>query len=205
MNWLAHVFLSPKQIAYQLGNLLADPLKGKAWEGANEAFVTGVELHMLIDTYTDTHPLVSHSKTLLAERGHLKGVVLDILYDHFLSVHWERFSISDRSRFLEGFRKRAIKESGGYPPHAKEVIVKVVKNRQLESYATMEGVKRAFMRIDNRLSDRAKTKDTMMYYLSLIQLHRAELEADFLAFFPDLMAHLRGEVPELVFGHWKLN
>ena len=118
-------------------------------------------------------------------------------------MHWARFSRSDRSRFLEGFRKRAIKESGGYPPHAKSVIVRVVENRQLDSYATMDGVKRAFMRIDNRLSDRAKTKDTMMYYLSLIQLHRAELEADFLAFFPDLMAHLRKEMPELVFEHWQ--
>jgi len=203
MNWLAHVFLSPKQIEYQLGNLLADPLKGNAWEQASEAFVTGMALHNIIDTYTDSHPIVSESKALLTQRGHLKGVVLDILYDHFLSVHWQRFSVSDRRRFLEGFRKRALKESGGFPPDAKQVVIRVVENRQLDSYATMEGVKRAFMRIDNRLSDRAKSKDTMMYYLSLVQIHHTELEAMFLAFFPDLMAHLQNKMPSLSFEHWR--
>lgn len=30
MNWLAHVLLSENHIEYQLGNLLTDPLKGKA-------------------------------------------------------------------------------------------------------------------------------------------------------------------------------
>jgi len=203
MNWLAHVFLSPKQIDYQLGNLLADPLKGNAWEQASEAFVTGMTLHNIIDTYTDSHPIVSESKALLTQRGHLKGVVLDILYDHFLSVHWQRFSVSDRRRFLEGFRKRALKACGGFPPYAKEVVIRVVENRQLDSYVTMDGVKRAFMRIDNRLSDRAKSKDTMMYYLSLIQIHHAELEAMFLVFFPDLMAHVREEMPSLSFEHWQ--
>ncbi len=203
MNWLAHVFLSPKQIEYQLGNLLADPLKGKAWEGASEAFVTGLSLHNIIDTYTDSHPLISKSKALLTERGHLKGVVLDILYDHFLSVHWQRYSVSDRARFLEGFRKRALKECGGFPPDAKEVVIRVVENRQLDSYVTMDGVKKAFMRIDNRLSERAKSKDTMMYYLSLIQMHHAELEAMFLSFFPELMDHVQKEMPSLTFEHWK--
>ena len=37
MNWLAHVFLSENNIEHQLGNLLADPLKGRAWEEATPA------------------------------------------------------------------------------------------------------------------------------------------------------------------------
>ncbi len=36
MNWLAHIFLSENHIEHQLGNLLTDPLKGKAWEGASD-------------------------------------------------------------------------------------------------------------------------------------------------------------------------
>jgi len=38
MNWLAHVFLSENHIEHQLGNLLTDPLKDKAWEGASDSF-----------------------------------------------------------------------------------------------------------------------------------------------------------------------
>jgi acyl carrier protein phosphodiesterase len=29
MNWLAHVFLSEENVDFQIGNFLADPMKGK--------------------------------------------------------------------------------------------------------------------------------------------------------------------------------
>lgn len=203
MNWLAHVFLSPKRIDYQLGNLLADPLKGDCWEGAPEDLCKGIQLHGHIDAYTDAHEEVRASKRLLSDTGALKGVALDILYDHFLSVHWDRFCVKERSRFLEHFRMRALKASGGYPPYAKSVVSRVVENRQLDSYARMDGVKRAFMRIEHRLSDRLKRKDQMMGYLSLIELQRAELEASFLRFFPELMAFVRQKANEESFDHWR--
>jgi acyl carrier protein phosphodiesterase len=202
MNWLAHVFLSPKQIDCQLGNLLADPMKGRCWDGAPSDVCSGMRLHMRIDAFTDEHPEVSYSKKLLTLYGPLKGVVLDILYDHFLSIHWQRFSTKRRERFLEQFRLRAIKASGGYPQEAKYVVQRVVENRQLESYDRMDGVKKAFMRIDNRLSERVKQRDGMMRYLTLIEMHRTELEASFLRFFPDLMAHVRETTESASFDHW---
>ena len=202
MNWLAHVFLSPKRIEYQLGNLLADPMKGRCWEGAHHDVCEGMRLHAHIDAFTDAHPEVQASKKLLAQRGALKGVALDILYDHFLSVHWAQFSTKSRERFLAQFRVRAIKASGGYPTRAKEVIYKVVENRQLDSYARMDGVKRAFMRIEHRLSDRLKERDGMMGYLSMIEMHKAELEASFLRFFPELMATVAQEAKGELFDHW---
>ncbi len=202
MNWLAHVFLSPKRIEYQMGNLLADPMKGRCWEGAHPDLCAGMALHATIDAFTDAHPEVQASKRLLAQKGALKGVALDILYDHFLSIHWSRFSTKSRERFLMQFRLRAIKASGGYPTRAKEVIYKVVENRQLDSYARMDGVKRAFMRIEHRLSDRLKARDGMMGYLSMIEMHKAELEASFLRFFPELMATVAHEAEGEIFDHW---
>ncbi|MCF6207564.1 MAG: ACP phosphodiesterase [Sulfurovum sp.] len=204
MNWLAHVFLSPKRIEYQLGNILADPLKGKCWEEASEDLCKGMRLHQVIDSFTDAHPEVHYSKKLLTHKGALKGVALDILYDHFLSVHWKHFSTKKRERFLNQFRIRALKASGGYPSEAKSLIQRVVENRQLDSYAQMQGVKEAFMRIDNRLSEGLKRKDGMMGYLSLIEMHKAELEASFLRFFPELMQRVREEVPDALLDHWKV-
>ena len=77
MNWLAHVFLSDKSIDNQLGNLLADPLKGRAFNSATVEFKRGLELHLIIDSFTDSHPIVKDAKRSLTKRGHLKGVVLD--------------------------------------------------------------------------------------------------------------------------------
>jgi len=206
MNWLAHVFLSENHIEHQLGNLLTDPLKAKAWENATERNRRGIMIHKHIDSFTDAHPLVSQSKALLTPRGHLKGVVLDILYDHFLSIHWDTYCTIPREVFIEDFRFRAMREmeETHYPPRAKNVISRVVGSRQLSSYAHMHGVVDAFRRIDARLSERARSKDNCERYLPLIAEHREELEANFLRFFPDLMQSVREKCLRQDVTHWRV-
>jgi len=204
MNWLAHVFLSQKNIEHQLGNLLTDPLKAKAWDGASEAFHRGIKNHLRIDAFTDSHAIVSRSKKSLTPRGHLKGVVLDILYDHFLSLHWDTYCNIPREKFLEDFRNHGLHAIKNYPEKAQNVIHSVVNNRQLASYEHMDGVVAAFGRIDKRLSDRALSKDNCERYIPLIAENRDELEADFLLFFPELMAKVRSECKMKTFKHWKM-
>ncbi len=205
MNWLAHVLLSENHIEYQLGNLLTDPLKGKAWEGASDYVHRGIKMHMHIDNFTDTHPIVSQSKSILTHRGHLKGVVLDILYDHFLSLHWDRFCTIPREIFLENFRSKALIAIGDYPEKAQYVITRVVSNRQLSSYEHMDGVVAAFGRIDRRLSDRALSKDNTTRYIPLIAKERDELEENFLLFFPELMYSVQEKCKSSDVVHWKLS
>ena len=204
MNWLAHVFLSENHIEYQLGNLLTDPLKGRAWEGASQRIHRGIMMHKHIDTFTDTHPVVSQSKARLTKRGHLKGVVLDVLYDHFLSLHWDSFCTIPREVFLKDFRHRALGVIGDYPEKAQYVITRVVGNRQLSSYEHMDGVVAAFTRIDNRLSDRARSKDTTTRYIPLIAKERDYLEEAFLTFFPELMRTVKESCDRNDVTHWKI-
>ena len=204
MNWLAHVLLSENHIEYQLGNLLTDPLKAKAWNGASVRIHEGIKMHLRIDSFTDTHPLVSQSKAILTPRGHLKGVVLDILYDHFLSLHWDRFCSIERAVFLDDFCFHALEHIDGYPEKAKSVIRRVVGNKQLSSYAHMDGVVDAFERIDRRLSDRALSKDNCTRYIPLIAAQRKELEEMFLLFFPALMQEVKTHCHLSDVGHWKI-
>ena len=92
MNWLAHIFISKNSIDYQLGNLLADPLKGKSWEGASHQLEDGIKMHRNIDSFTDSNEFVSKSKSRLGSKGHLKGVIVDIVYDYFLLRNWNQYS-----------------------------------------------------------------------------------------------------------------
>ncbi len=204
MNWLAHVFLSENHIEYQLGNLLTDPLKGRAWEGASKRVHRAIAMHKHIDAFTDSHPLVSHSKKILTPRGHLKGVALDVLYDHFLSLHWDQFCTIERESFLEVFREKALRDMRSYPEDAQDIIRRVVGNRQLSSYVHMDGVVDAFRRIDARLSQRAKSKDCMSRYIPLIAKERKNLERDFLAFFPALMLSVKARCHLDDVKHWKV-
>jgi len=204
MNWLAHVFLSENHIEHQLGNLLTDPLKARAWDGASDLVKSGMETHKRIDAFTDSHAIVSKSKTRLAKRGPLKGVALDILYDYYLSVHWEKFAHVERVGFLETFRSEALQAIVSYPDRAQEVIGRVVMTRQLSSYITMDGVESAFGRIDSRLSERLRSKDTATRYLPIIAKENDYLEEAFLDFFPELMHEISKNLSSDTITHWKL-
>jgi acyl carrier protein phosphodiesterase len=204
MNWLAHILLSENHIEHQLGNLLTDPLKGRAWEGASQRVLYGIDMHMRIDRFTDTHPIVSKSKAKLTKRGHLKGVVLDILYDHFLSKHWDRYCTIPREVFLEDFRFDAMRAIYDYPAEAQSVISRVVGTKQLSSYIHMRGVVDAFERIDYRLSSRARSKDTASRYIPLIAEHKEYLEEVFLDFFPELMMMVKESCYRDDIVHWRL-
>ena len=203
MNWLAHVFLSENHIEHQLGNMLADPLKCRKWSGASRRIDAGIKTHIIIDNFTDSHPIVSKSKALLTPRGHLKGVVLDILYDYFLSKHWDKYCKLERQHFLDNFRFMAIDTIDNYPKNAQYVIHRVVANKQLESYATIDGVIEAFKRIDNRLSTKSLAKDNCKRYIPLIKEQKEELEEMFLIFFPQLMQRVKESYHDKDIQHWR--
>jgi len=202
MNWLAHVFLSEDNIEHQLGNLLADPLKGRAWEEATPMFKKGLETHKRIDSFTDKHPLFRQSKSRLKERKYLKSVVIDIVYDHLLTIHWQKFSSKDFALFTSDFRTQAPHQIDGYPPKAQTIINRVVDIKLLSSYSDLEGLGEGFKRIDRRLSDRVLKKESAFGYLPLVAENMKGIEEDFLEFFPELMEHVEKHVNEEGLSHW---
>lgn len=202
MNWLSHVFLSEITIEHRLGNLLTDPLKAKAWEGASEDFYRGIDTHKKIDTFTDAHILVKQSKARLDKKGYLKAVVIDVVYDYCLSKYWHRFSTFALDDFLISFHQEAKIVSPNYPLPAQTHIHRIVDKNILGSYRDFEGLEEGFRRIDKRLSPRILKKDTTLSYLPLVIENIKEIEKDFLVFFPELMAYVAKDLDSEKLGHW---
>ena len=188
MNYLAHIVLSKNNIEYQLGNLLADPLKGKRWDGASDEIYAGMRMHAAIDIFTDANEIISLSKSRLRERGYLKGVVIDMLYDYFLSKHWALYVNQDLNSFVEQFNENAQFELNDMPNKASSFIEKITSNNVLESYTDMSGLSIAFQRIDRRLSPKILAKETTESYLPDVMENYDAIEQDFLEFFPMLVA-----------------
>jgi acyl carrier protein phosphodiesterase len=165
----------------------------------------GMQTHMLIDTFTDTHPLVKESKALIPIDGYFKGVVLDVLYDYFLSIHWQRYATIGRDEFLDTFHTQASEyiQNNLLPHKANNVIRKVINNKQLSSYSSLDGVQAAFRRIDARLSPRAIQKDNTTNYLPHIIEHKSSLEDKFLEFFPLLQQHIRNYLNHTTPAYWR--
>jgi len=94
MNYLAHLFLGPKDPEQALGSLLGDFVRGPVHSldlphGVRE----GIWLHRRIDAFTDAHPLVRRSRERVsAERRRYAGIMIDMFYDHLLAKHWLAFS-----------------------------------------------------------------------------------------------------------------
>ena len=202
MNWLAHIFLSENHIDYQLGNLLADPLKGKSWDGANINIHNGFKMHASIDSFTDSNEFVLKSKSRLREKGYLKGVVIDVAYDYLLLENWHHYSKVSLDFFINEFYIKTKETIKSYPSHANDLITRIIASKSLTSYATFEGIEATFKRIDNRLSDRILAKETTIGYISDLKENIEEIEQDFLQFFPQLVKYFKSSANPLPNHHW---
>ena len=191
MNWLAHILLSKRDTAYQLGNLLADPMKGRVWDSAPDGIEQGMHMHRAIDAFTDSHEVVAMSKSRFEFKGYLKSVVVDLLYDHFLAVHWDVFSDTALDEMLSSFHQESGVLIADFPPKAHRVISRVIETNMLGSYHEFSGFVAALLRVEMRLSQRIKAKDSLNRYVPTIELAYAEFEADFLVFFPQLIDHFK--------------
>ena len=191
MNWLAHILLSKKEIEYQLGNLLADPLKGKSWEGASPSFMEGLAMHKAIDRFTDTHPIVSRSKRRLGAKGHLKGVVIDILYDHFLAAGWADYVDISLSDFLETFYSNAAAAVQVYPDEPKAFVEALVLSDILAKYAGFDGFISTLQRLDKRFSARIRAREFAESHVCAVAAEYEHLKKDFAEFFPELILYFK--------------
>ena len=191
MNWLAHLLLSKKDVEFQLGNFLADPLKGAAWAGASEAIEHGMKMHMAIDQYTDSHAMTRQSKARLGQSGYLKGVVIDVLYDHFLATKWEHYARLSHLDFLGQFYQEAVPAARQFPQHARLHVDRLVASDRLASYHEFSGFVATLARIDMRLSDKMRSRDSCLLYVTAVEQHYDDLSTDFEAFFPELITHFQ--------------
>ena len=204
MNWLAHVFLSEQKIDFQLGNYLADPLKGKVWEDATTDMIKGMKIHMLIDSYTDSNDIVFTSKNRLRENGLLKSIVMDLTYDYFLTKNWDNFCNKPLNTFSNNFYKNALNRMSQLPLHTNTPMINMIQRDLLNKYHTLDQLEIAFERMDKRLSDRLKKRDTASSYYEKVLENIDSLENDFLEFFPQLCKEVKSNINENYIEHWRI-
>lgn len=202
MNWLAHIFISKNCIDYQLGNLLADPMKGRGWDGVSRQLEDGFKMHHIIDAFTDSNSFVSTSKARLGARGYLKGVIIDIAYDYLLINNWNRYSKVNFECFIDAFYQNANTAIAAYPDNAREFVTRLIDYKVLSSYGSFDGLETAFQRIDRRLSKRLLQKESAAGYLPILKTEMIHIEKDFLHFFPQLVACFKSQAGGPLHDHW---
>jgi acyl carrier protein phosphodiesterase len=193
VNWLAHVFLSEPNVEFQLGNLLADVVRGAQRDAMSADFVRGAVCHKAIDAFTDAHPVVRRSRARISsEHRRFSGVLIDVFYDYCLARNWERYSPIALDAYTAAFYANVQAHIIELPAGARTMLDRIVRHDLLGSYARVDGVERALRRISTYLESRWHKQFTLDRGVRDLLTHEAAFAADFHEFFPTLQAHVAG-------------
>ncbi len=191
MNFLAHIYLSGDNEELKIGNFIADSVKGKQYLEYPPGIIDGIVLHRAIDTFTDTHPIVSKSVERLFERyGHYSRVIVDILYDHFLAANWKDYSDIPLKIYTEDFYKLLQDNFKILPKPVQNFLPYMVADNWLYNYRKIEGIEKILFQMNRRIKYRAKM------HLAVEELREfyEEFEDEFTRFFEELRAYVKVEI-----------
>lgn len=184
MNYLAHIYLSGNNKMVTIGNFIADGIRGKKYKTYPMEVQKGILLHRQIDTFTDAHPTVRQStKRLHKNYGHYSGIIVDILYDHFLAKNWSKYSDVLLEDYAENFYQILTDNIEILPQRILKMIPHLISGNWLLSYATKEGIAKVL----DGMNKRTKNRSQMNLATRELDLFYDEFEAEFTSFFEELI------------------
>jgi len=194
MNFLAHIYLSGDNQLIQIGNFMADGIRGKYYELYPPDIQKGIMLHRAIDTFTDAHPVFRQStKKLHQHYHHYSGVIIDIFYDHFLAKNWDDYSEQPLAHYTAGFYKTLQDHYNLLSDKTKRILPIMLREDWLTSYATIDGISHILKQMDRRSGN----KSGMQYSVTeLLEFYDA-FEFEFKQFFEEMRKHAGQKLSEL--------
>ncbi len=180
MNYLAHIYLSNNIKSIQIGNFIADSIKGNKYNNYPNGIKTGILLHRQIDWFTDQNLIVRTSKRRLDARyGLYKGIIIDIFYDHFLAKNWKDYSDIPLQKFSHKFYKVLENNFEVLPEKVQKTMPYLIEGDWLTNYSRLEGIKRVLIGMNRR------THEKSQMHLAIHDLESCykEFEDDFTSFF----------------------
>ncbi|MBA4853392.1 ACP phosphodiesterase [Emticicia sp. BO119] len=202
MNFLAHLFLSGDDEEILVGNLLEDYIVGRIEHPRNQHFSenikNGILLHRLIDSYMDTHAVVSTCKSVLYKNYHkYSSVVIDIYFDHYLAKYWHSYSTEP----FEDFRKRVHESFRKYwnvlPEKMKPTIESMIKHDWLKNYGEFWGIERSLIGVAKRTA----FQSNMEQAINDLKIHYVFFDDNFNLFFPQMIQQCTNFLTDKNYSH----
>ncbi|GAB1857934.1 acyl carrier protein phosphodiesterase [Flavobacteriaceae bacterium MHTCC 0001] len=184
MNYLAHIYLSGNDNLITIGNFIADGIKGSNYKTYNKHVQIGILLHRHIDSFTDSHITVKQSTKRLHEKySHYSGIIVDILYDHFLAKNWHVYSEIPLNEYVEEFYTTLENNFDILPLRIQKMMPYMVTDNWLLSYASIDGISRVL----DGMNKRTQYRSGMDNAINDLETFYTEFEAEFTSFFEELI------------------
>jgi len=186
MNYLAHCYLSCSEEDILIGNFMTDFLKKSEEENYSGRVLAGIELHRKIDDYTDKHPASLELRALLRKRhGKYAPVVVDLVWDYFLSINWSQYSGSALADFNNEMYAILSKRKEELPAKLKSKIDNMINHDFLMSYANKDYMLKSLTWMDQRVKFKSAFTETILD----IEENYEQIDQLFGQFFPELIAY----------------
>jgi acyl carrier protein phosphodiesterase len=187
MNYLAHIFLSGIEDEIVIGNFIGDYVKGKDYNNYPAIIRKGIMLHRRIDSYTDGHKIVHQSMSYFAPRYRkYAGIIIDILYDHFLVVDWDKFSPQPLDDFKANLFDILKRYHSVLPERVQFFIPSFIKNDWIDTYSTVDGILSVFY----FMSMRTSLPNESEYAREILRKYYVQLQSEFLTYFPEIINYV---------------
>lgn len=194
MNFLAHIYLSENNDEIKIGNFIADSVRGNKYIYYNNHIQKGILLHRHIDTFTDSHAIYRKSKHKLHNKyGHYSGVIMDIVYDHFLAKNWNSYSNIPLEVFADEFYNLLRNNFELLPERVQKMLPSMISRNWLVSYASISGLEMILFQMDYRTKNRVHMQEAIVE----VELFYKELEQEFTAFFEELEISCKEKLNQL--------
>lgn len=194
MNFLAHIYLSGDNDLITIGNFIADGIKGKDYRKFPKEIQIGILLHRQIDTFTDAHKTVRISTKRLHEKySHYSGVIVDILYDHFLAKNWDRYCNIPLDIYTDAFYDSLETHYTILPSRIQKMMPYMIADNWLLSYASIHGISKVL----DGMNRRTKNQSGMHKAVHELEEFYSSFENEFTLFFDELIAFSEQKLKEL--------
>ena len=110
---------------------------------------------------------------------HYKGVITDIIYDHFLARHWPKYSEIPLEDYAEKTYEYLHSKSALFPEKMLPVLNHMTNHNWLVTYRSLKGIERVL----NGMNARTKGRSQMNLAIEDLKGNYEEFENDFFEFF----------------------
>ncbi|MDO6736885.1 acyl carrier protein phosphodiesterase [Wenyingzhuangia sp. 2_MG-2023] len=186
MNFLAHIYLAGTNKETILGNFIADSIQGNKFHHYSDGIQFGIKMHRAIDVFTDEHPIFRQSKRRLDNKYRLyKGVIIDLIYDHFLAKNWQQYSDIPLDIYSQSFYQLLFKEFDILPEKTQHLLPYMSQQNWLYKYRTLQGIGEIMHDMNVRTRGISKMNEAIVD----LRENYPIFEKDFTLFFDELQKY----------------
>jgi len=182
LNYLAHFHLAQGSADLTIGALLGDFIKGPLAGRHSPVVEDGIRLHRNIDGFTDRNLCVKQCQQRFDPRfRRYSGIMTDVVFDHFLSIHWQQFHPQSLEIFsAEVFH--CLEHSDALPEAARQLATALHRHDVFQRYQQWPTVASALSSIGKRL----RGVNPLVEAGDELLQHYDQLEQTFFEFYPEL-------------------